>query len=242
MTELAIRARGVKLAFGRTHVLTGADLEVPFGSATALVGRNGSGKSTLLRILTGLLEPSAGTVSILGLDPGRQGADVRRLAGYVADREEAPPWMRVKAWLRFRAAFHPTWNRAKERDLTERLGLDPGAKLADLSRGQREKLAIAAALAHEPRVLILDEPFSGLDSEARRQVLLSLIDELAGGDRTLLFVSHSLSDVERLADRIAVLEDGRIAWTGAAEELRDPGGSRIELDTWLCEPTANTLH
>jgi ABC-2 type transport system ATP-binding protein len=171
----------------------------------------------------------------------RQGADVRRLVGCVADREEAPPWMRVGSWLRFHAAFYPTWNRRRERDLTERLGLDRNVKLTDLSRGGREKLSLTVALAHEPRLMVLDEPFSGLDTETRRQVLATIIDELASGNRTLLFVSHSMSDVERLADRIAVLEDGKIARVGPPEELRNPDGSRLDLDALLCEPAITTL-
>lgn len=215
----AVRVEGLELHLGRRRVLAGLDLEVPAGSVTALVGRNGAGKSSLLRVLAGELRPRHGRVRVLGLDPWRARVPLRQRVGWVADRSELPPWMRVRDHLRLVAPFHPSWDADEARDLLERFGLDPRARYRDLSRGERVLENLAVALAARPELLLLDEPFSGLDVEARRDVVRGLLESFCDSGRTVLLVSHSLTDVERCADRLALLGSGRILVEGSLDDL-----------------------
>ncbi len=205
-----VETRNLSMRFGKKHVLRGVDLDVREGSVTALLGRNGIGKSTLLRILVGFHPPTSGTARVLGLDPAKRGPEVRGLVGYVPDRIELPKWMTIRDHFRFLEPFYPTWDRALESELLGRLQLDPDEKLAVQSKGQRAKHALVAALAHRPQLLFLDEPFSGLDPVARHEVLTAVMGHLRDEGRTVLVVSHSMSDVERVADRLVFLEEGRV--------------------------------
>ena len=220
MTRAVIATRGLTCRFGRNEVLRGVDLEVPEGSVTALLGRNGEGKSTLLRILIGFLPPDAGDARVLDLDPRRRGAELRARVGYVPERLELPPWMTIADHLRFLRPFYPTWNDAEVARLIDRLGLDPTARIRDLSKGFRTKHLLLCALAHEPRLLLLDEPFSGLDPVLRGDVMGAVLDHLREDGRTVLLVSHSLVDVERVADRVALLDQARIAFHDDLETVR----------------------
>lgn len=215
-----IETRSLSMRFGKNHVLRGVDLDIAEGTVTALLGRNGIGKSTLLRILVGLHPPTAGTARVLGLDPAKRGPDVRRLVGYLPDRVEVPKWMTVADHLRFLEPFWPTWDKALVADLLARLALDAKAKVATLSKGQRAKHALVAALAHRPEVLLLDEPFSGLDPVVRHEVLGAMIGHLREEGRTVLVVSHSMSDIERIADRLVFLDEGRVRLDMDLEELQ----------------------
>jgi ABC-2 type transport system ATP-binding protein len=215
-----IETRALSMRFGKNHVLRGVDLDIPEGTVTALLGRNGIGKSTLLRILVGLHPPTSGTARVLGLDPAKRGPDVRLAVGYVPDRMELPKWMTVADHLRFLEPFWPTWDKALVADLLARLALDAKAKVATLSKGQRAKHALVAALAHRPELLLLDEPFSGLDPVVRHEVLTAMIGHLREEGRTVLVVSHSMSDIERIADRLVFLDDGRVRLDMELEELQ----------------------
>jgi len=215
-----IETRGLSMRFGKKDVLRGVDLDVRAGSVTALLGRNGIGKSTLLRILVGFHPPTAGTARVLGLDPARKGPEVRGLVGYVPDRMELPKWMTIRGHFRFLEPFYPTWDRALESELLTRLQLDPDEKLATQSKGQRAKHALIAALAHRPELLLLDEPFSGLDPVVRHEVLGAVMGHLREEGRTVLVVSHSMDDVERVADRLVFLDDGRVRFDRDIEEIQ----------------------
>lgn len=214
--------------FGRREVLRGVDLQVPQGSVTALLGRNGEGKSTLLRLLTGWLRGPRGCMRVLGLDPARDGALVRRRAGYVPDGLELPRWMRVRDWFRFLEPFHPTWSRDEERRLCAQLELDADARVTTLSKGQRAKHALVAALAHRPELLLLDEPFSGLDPIVRHDVLGAVLGHLRDERRTVVVVTHSIADVERVADRVVLLERGRVRLDTELEALQR-GAARLAV-------------
>ncbi|MCE9638520.1 MAG: ABC transporter ATP-binding protein [Planctomycetes bacterium] len=215
-----IETRELTVRFKKTDVLRDLSLDFERGSVTAMLGRNGVGKSTLLRVLVGFLPATSGRASVFGLDAWKRGPDVRRLTGYVPDRLELPRWMSVDDHLRFLEAFYPTWDRDEERRLLKQLDLDAKAKVKDLSKGQREKHALIAALAHRPELLLLDEPFSGLDPVVRQEVLTAVLGHLRDDGRTIVVVTHSMLDVERLADRIVLLEDGRVRLDGEAEELK----------------------
>jgi ABC-2 type transport system ATP-binding protein len=215
-----LETTGLVKRYGRRAVLDGLDLVVPDGSVTALLGRNGIGKTTLLRILIGFQPATSGSARVLGLDPRRHGPRIRRLVGFVPERLELPRWMRVRDHLRFLRPFYPSWDRDEEARLLELFSLDPKAKLHRMSKGERTRHALLAALAHRPSLLLLDEPFSGLDPSARADVLSAVLDHLRDEGRTVLLASHSLPDVERVADRVVLVESGKVALEGDLEEVR----------------------
>jgi ABC-2 type transport system ATP-binding protein len=208
------------MRFGKKRVLDGVDLDVGAGSVTALLGRNGIGKSTLLRILVGFHAPTGGTATVLGIDPVKRGPDVRRLVGYVPDRLELPKWMTIEDHFRFLEPFYPTWDKALVTELLGRLQLDAAPKIATLSKGQRAKHALVAALAHRPQLLLLDEPFSGLDPIVRHEVLTAVMGHLRDEGRTVVVVSHSMGDVERIADRVVMIDGGKITMEADLEDVQ----------------------
>jgi ABC-2 type transport system ATP-binding protein len=166
-TDPVLAASALAVRLGRRRVLERLDFELVRGSVTALVGSNGAGKSTFLRVLVGALAPDAGATRVLGLDAAREGAKVRALVGYVPERLDVAERTTAREWLEFVARFYPTWKRSEEQRLCELFTLDLEPRVAELSKGARAKLALVAALAHEPELLLLDEPFSGLDSATR---------------------------------------------------------------------------
>jgi len=216
----AIEVRGLTKRFGRKQVLRGVDLAVPTGSVTALLGRNGTGKSTLLRILVGFHPATSGEARVLGLDPRRQGPLVRRRVGFVPERLELPRWMTVAEHFRFLRPFYPTWDQAEATRLLGALELDAAARVHTLSKGQRAKHALVAALSHRPALLLLDEPFSGLDPVVRHEVLGTLMGHLRDEGRTVVLVSHSMGDVERVADRVVLLDQGTVRLEGELDEIQ----------------------
>ncbi len=215
-----IETEKLTVRFGRKTVLTDLDLQFAEGTTTAILGRNGVGKSTLLRVLVGYLPPTQGRAAVFGRDAWRDGPSNRARLGYVPDRLELASWMRVEDHLRFLEPFYPSWDRVEERRLLAQLELDPSAKVKDLSKGEREKHLLVAALAHRPSLLLLDEPFSGLDPVVRQQVLTAIVGHLRDEGRTILIVTHSMQDVERVADRIVLLDEGAVRLDGEADELR----------------------
>jgi ABC-2 type transport system ATP-binding protein len=236
-----IDVKGLGVRFGRRFVLDDLALEVPRGSVTALVGRNGAGKSTLLRVLVGALVPDAGHARVLGIDPAREGARVRARCGYVPDRIEVATWMRGTDWLAFVARFYPTWSAADAQRWIGAVELDARQRVCDMSKGARTKLALVAALAHAPELLLLDEPFSGLDVGVRRAVTTAVLTSLRDEARTVLLVSHSIRDVERIADRVAVLDGGRIVRAGDIEDVARAEHGALDLEsTLLALPAGGT--
>jgi ABC-2 type transport system ATP-binding protein len=217
----AISLRGVVKSFGSKHVLDGANLDVPAGSIVGLLGTNGSGKTTLLKCAVGLLRPQGGECLVLGEPSWNLPARTKARVGYVPQVVSMYPWMKVADLIRYTASFYPNWND----DLAARLSLEwklPAAeRVGTLSVGQLHKLAILTAVAYEPEVLILDEPAASLDPLARRQFLQFICDLAEPGERTVLFSTHITSDLERVADRVAVLKEGRIAYFGMLDDLKE---------------------
>lgn len=211
MNHPILQFENVTFSFNAFPLLSEVSLEVRPGEVLALLGRNGCGKSTLLRMAMGRIPVGAGSVRVFGLVPGPESATLRQKIGYSApDRLEAPAWMSGLDYLHSICNYYPTWNRTLQDSLAESLHVDLKQSIAHMSKGARAKLCLLAALAHEPALLLLDEPFSGLDAAVRREVFSTLIDTLATRGPGILLVSHSAGDVERLADRIAIIEGGHI--------------------------------
>lgn len=218
-----ISVSGLRTGYGRGEVLRGFDLEVPEGCVTALLGGNGAGKSSLLRVLTGELRLRSGVVQVLGLDPWNDRMALLQQVGYVPDRVELPAWMRVRDHARFVKPVFRNWDAAEARRLLEMFGLEEAARYRDLSKGQRVLENLAMAMGHRPRLLILDEPFAGLDPVARKLVIDGVFEALGESGSSVLFSSHNLVDVERCADRVAILGSGVNQWSGRLDDLRGRG-------------------
>jgi ABC-2 type transport system ATP-binding protein len=194
-------------------------LSVEPGSVFALLGRNGAGKSTAIQLLVDLLRPTSGEARIIGIPSTRLRPQDRQRIGYVSENQQLPGWMRVGEFVEFLRPMYPAWNDALTAQLMKLFALPLEQKLHQLSRGQRMKAAFLGALCYEPEVLILDEPFSGLDSAIRQDLLDAMITFLGDGNRTVLLSSHDIEEVSRLTDRIGVLERGQLALHGNVDDL-----------------------
>lgn len=201
-----IETCGLTRYFGQRCVVDSLDLTVPRGCIFGFLGRNGAGKSTTIRMLLGLLAPTRGSASVLGFDSRALPPAIRARIGYLAEGHHVYGWMSVAECGRFQSAFYPRWNDRVFKSVLSHFGLKEDARAGDLSRGERAGLCLALTLAPEPELLILDDPALGLDPVARRGLLQSMIYLTRKADQTVFFSSHLLSDVERVADRIAVLD------------------------------------
>lgn len=215
-----IEVRNLTHRYGRTLAVDALDLEVRAGEVYGLLGHNGAGKSTTIRSLLGLQRPQAGELRVLGLDSWKQGVEIRRRCGYVPEDLQFYPWMTVKETLWFVSRFHPTWDQALADRMVHRLELPPGARMSELSRGMSAKVALLCATAFHPEALLLDDPTSGLDAVVRREFLEHVIEVAAEGGRAVLFSSHVLDEVERIADRVGIVVAGRKVLDRPLPELK----------------------
>ena len=220
-SEPAINLVGVTRRFGGKAVVDDLTLQVPAGSFMGLIGLNGAGKSTTLRMAVGLLAPSAGTIRLAGCDIRNQPVEMKRRVGYVPDRPNIYSWMRVEEAIAFVRHFHTTWNANRCIDLVKRFRLSLKTKVKHLSKGQAAKLQLLLAVCHDPHVLILDEPTSGFDPIVREEFFEGILDYAADRKQTILFSSHALADVQRLADRVALMHEGKLLLSGTVDEILD---------------------
>lgn len=192
------------------------------GQVVGLVGPNGVGKTTLLRLLAGIDPASSGTVSVLGMNPVSEYVAVRSRCAFMADDQPLFS-MRISKLLKFMSGYYPSWDTSHVEELLERFELDPKANSNNLSRGQGTRLRLLIAMAFRPDMLLLDEPGSGLDLAGRRELLKSVVEVAGSGDRSVIISSHQLGDVERICDRLLVLNQGQVLREGAADELISDG-------------------
>jgi ABC-2 type transport system ATP-binding protein len=216
----AIELVNVHRRFGDKEVLRGLDLAVRPGEIHALLGRNGCGKTTALRILLGFLPPHHGRASILGKDSARLGPEDRGRIGYVSEDHRLPLGARVGELIAFEAATRPRFRADEARAAAKRCGLPERQRIFRLSRGQRAQVALILAVASDPAVLVCDDPALGLDAVMRRELLDVMIELLAEKGFAVLFSSHFLTDVERIADRVSVLAEGRLIASAPLYELK----------------------
>ena len=191
-------------------VLRGVDIGLQQGEIAGLLGRNGAGKTTLIRVLMGMLRPQQGEARVFGQDPFADAVEVRRRTGYVSEDQVLPGQFRVEEVLQLHRRLFPTWDNDFEQELISRFAIPLNVQMRTLSKGQARQVALLCAAAHRPALLLLDEPGGGLDPAARREFLEMAIRLLAEEGTTVLFSSHHMQDVERLAGRLILLEEGRV--------------------------------
>ena len=204
-------------AFGRQQALRGLNLSVPEGSAYALVGTNGAGKTTAIRVLMNILEADRGAATILGVDSKRLSPPQLSQIGYVSENQELPKRLTVSDYLAYLRPFYANWDKSLEASLRARLGLPQDRKIGDLSHGMRMKMQLVCALAFRPKLLVLDEPLSGLDPLVRDELMESLLQQ--AGEMTVLISSHELSEIEGLATHIGFVEEGRMLFEDSMADL-----------------------
>jgi ABC-2 type transport system ATP-binding protein len=226
-SQPAISFEGVARRYGDKLVLRDLSLQVRPGEIHALLGRNGCGKTTALRILLGFLEPHAGRSQVLGVDSRSLGPGERGRIGYVSEDHRLYRWLRVADVLAFEAGTRPRYDRGFADSAVARCGLPQRLRVGQLSRGQRAQLALIIAVASRPEVLVLDDPALGLDLVMRRELLEVMIDLLSDRGLAVLFSSHFLDDVERVADRISILHQGSLIVDAPADELKRRVSRRI---------------
>lgn len=220
MTVPAVAFEGVRRRFGTNIALDGVSLTVAPGSVLGLLGRNGAGKTTALRLALGVLWPDSGRIRTLGLDPVTQGNEVAMRVALLSEEAALYPWMTIAEITRFTAALHPRWDGALAARLSAELALDPGKRIRELSRGTRAKVALLLAVAARPELLLLDDPTAGLDPLVRREVLDGVLQAVADEGGAVVYASHLVHDVERVADRVIVLDGGSIRLEGELGELK----------------------
>jgi ABC-2 type transport system ATP-binding protein len=215
---LSVEARALKRSFGRIQAVRQLDLAIEEGSVYALMGPNGAGKSTLIKLLMNLISPSSGSSRLLGMESSRLHGRRLEQIGYVSENQKLPEWMTVEQYLSYCRPFYPKWDRELERRLMARFELTPGQRLKRLSRGMRMKAALASVLAFRPRLLILDEPLSGLDPLVRDELLEGL-NELKH-ETTIVLSSHDLAEIDSFASHVGYLDGGRLLLSTTMEDLR----------------------
>lgn len=205
--------------YWRKEALHDLDLTVPAGQVCGLLGANGAGKSTAIKVLMNLLYPTSGEARVLGVDSRKLGEREKAQIGYVSDGMQLPLWMTVQELLDFCRPFYPTWDRALEQRLLTEFDLPAERKLKHLSRGMLMKAALLSSLAYRPRLLVMDEPFGGLDPLSRHEFIRGVLEASEFGDWTVLIASHDVEEIERLADQIVLLEAGRLKFSESTESL-----------------------
>lgn len=216
-----INTTGLTKSFDSKNVLNGIDLTVESGTVLGLLGANGSGKTTLIKCVLGLLRPTSGEATIFGDDAWDLSAEVKARIGYVPQEVATYPWMRVRHMIDYTAAFYTNWNHQLVAKMCSQWHLPLDDRSGSLSVGQLQALGIVLALGHEPELLILDEPVASLDPNARREFLRTLINMVEDPNRAVLFSTHITSDLERVANKIAMLRDGKIEFHGELDELKE---------------------
>lgn len=219
MADFLLETSGLSRRFGRREVLRGVDLHIPTGKVYGFLGRNGAGKTTTLRLLMGMLQPHAGTIRMGDDTVHRVRPKHRRLVGYVSQEQHFYEWMTVEALGRFVGGFYPDWDHGEFARLCSSLGIERGQRVGELSGGTKMKLAIVLALAHRPRLLLLDEPTAGVDPVARHEILHLLAHQAEHEGRTVFFSTHHIREVEEIADWVGILHAGQMAYEGEVAAL-----------------------
>ncbi|MCB9596219.1 MAG: ABC transporter ATP-binding protein [Sandaracinaceae bacterium] len=219
MADLLVETRGLTKRYGKVRALDSLDLSVGPGEVYGFLGRNGAGKSTTIRILMGITKPDGGVVRLFGEPVRGTPVHLRQKIGYVAQEQSFYEWMTAARLAKFVSRFYPTWDDATFLAQAKAQAIPLDRKVGTFSGGMKMKLALALALGHRPPLLILDEPSAGLDPVARREFLERVREDAERTGRTTFFSTHLVDEVELVADRVGILEDGRTRFEGTVEAL-----------------------
>ena len=214
-----IRTFELTKKYARNEALHGLTLDVPEGSVFALLGPNGAGKSTAIKTVMNILRPTAGRAEILGVDSRRLGPAELARVGYVSENQQLPEWMTIAAFLGYCKPFYPAWRDEDAAELARGFNLPLDRPLKSLSRGMRVKAALASSLAYRPRLIVLDEPFSGLDVLVREELIESIVERTP--EATVFLASHDLAEIESFATHIAYLNEGRLQFVEEMPSLAE---------------------
>lgn len=218
MSANALEIRGLQKSFPN-FTLGPLDLTVPMGAIYGFVGPNGSGKTTTIDMIFGLGEKDAGAITVLGMDHKRDERAMKLKTGYMSPDLNYSPWSRVSKVISFVKGFYPTWDNAYCDQLLESFRINRNERIVTLSFGTRIKLSVALALSWRPTLLILDEPTAGVDAISKQQIFAELLAAVQGEDRAVLISSHGITDLERFADHVGMLKNGRLMFEGEMSDI-----------------------
>lgn len=220
-TSPPIEVRGLTKRYRDKTAVDGIDFAIEPGTIFAYLGPNGAGKTTTIQCLTDIQRPTSGEARLFGVDSRKLGSEEFQRIGYVSENQKLHEWMTVQQLLDYCRPLYPNWDEPFCQQLLAQFELPRDQKIKSLSRGMKMKAALVSSLAYRPEILILDEPFSGLDPVVREDFIEGVLELTAGGDWTIFVSSHDIDDVERLADRVAILDEGKIILDESADSLRD---------------------
>lgn len=221
MSKFIIQTKNLTKSYGSSdNALNNLDMNIPEGFVYGLLGKNGAGKTTTLRVFMSLLKPTSGFVEVMGHAPWKMPVDVKQDIGYSSDSMQLIPWLKVGEILNYNGSFYKNWDTKYVKQWVERLNLPVNKRVFHLSRGNRQKLALIMAIAHHPKLLILDEPAGGLDPLARKEFLESMIELIHESGTTIVLSSHLLSDLERISDHIGIIDEGKMKIEMPLENLK----------------------
>jgi ABC-2 type transport system ATP-binding protein len=231
-----IRIENLWKKFGRFDALRGLSFDVPDGSAFAMIGANGAGKTTTIKVLLNILEATRGSATLLGVNSRKLSARELAQIGYVSENQAMPSRLTVEEYTAYLRLFYPTWDQNLEASISRQLRLPLDRKIGDLSHGMRMKMQLMCALPYRPKLLILDEPFSGLDPLVRDEFMEGLLDQ--AGEMTILISSHELGEIDGVATHVAFLDEGKLLFQESMSDLtRRFREVRLTLDVEATRPS-----
>jgi ABC-2 type transport system ATP-binding protein len=238
MTNSILRVENLVKRYGDVEAVRDVSFNVEEGEVFGLLGPNGAGKTTIVEILEGLRNPDGGSVSVCGLDPQRESADLKHEIGAALQSTSLPDKLRVMEALRLFASFYKRGRKPEE--LLKRFGLEEKRNTFynQLSGGQKQRLALAIALVNDPKVVFFDEPTAGLDPQVRREIY-DIIEELRREKKTILMTTHYIEEAERLCDRVAIVDHGKVIALGSPRELKAHSGGATRIEVRLSKPESN---
>jgi ABC-2 type transport system ATP-binding protein len=228
---IPIICQGLSIAFGGVRAVDSLNLDVPNGAIYGLVGPNGAGKTSAIKAMMNILRPTSGRAEILGCDSRLLGAENFAQIGYVSENQAMPDWMTIDYLMAYLKPFYPTWDNGRAAELLRQFDLPRGRKLRHLSRGMWMKAALASSLSYRPRLIVLDEPFSGLDVLVREELITEILE--SAEDSTILVSSHDLADIETFASHIGYMDKGRLLFS---EEMASLTGRFREVEVTVGYP------
>ncbi|WP_309122037.1 ABC transporter ATP-binding protein [Paenibacillus sp.] len=223
--EHIVECKGIHKRYLLKHAVNGIDLQIRRGSIVGLLGPNGSGKSTLLKMMAGLIYPTSGSILVNGREP-----DVRNKSriAYLPEIDYLYGWMTVAETLRFLSGFYDDWQEEKAAEMLWTMELDGNQKVRNLSKGLRARLKLIAAFSRSAPLILLDEPFSGIDPSSRAKIIRSIIQQFDAAEQTIILSTHSLNEAEPMFDDVVFLQQGQVIMNDTAEHLRSEYGCSLE--------------